>query len=109
MGREIVERWRSEEVWEAVVALLNDCKKVNVEVGIQEGDAWIGNLHEDVHGWVANGGGNVFPGPLRTTWATVMPTISKIKGGWVQKLLEGGKRAEGVRLECGCVGVDDGF
>ncbi len=109
VGREIVERWRSEEGWEAVIALLNECKRVDVKVVIQEGDAWIGNLNGDVHEWGANGGGNVLPGPLRTRWASVMPAISKIKGGWVQKLLEGGDRAEGVRLEYGCVGTDDGL
>lgn len=108
VGREIVERWRSEEGWEAVIALLNKCKRIDVRVVIQEGDAWIGNLNEDVHGWGANCGGNVFPGPLRTRWASVMPAISKIRGGWVQKLLEGGERAEGMRLEYACVGIDDG-
>jgi len=84
VGREIVEKSRGEEGGEVVLALLNDCVRVDVEVRIQEGDAWIGNFDGDMHGWVANGGGNDFPGPLRTRWG-----ISKGEGGWVQKIVGG--------------------
>lgn len=109
VGREIVEKWRRKEGWEAVIALLNDCERVDVKVRIQEGDVWIGDFNGDIHGWIANGGGNVVPGPLKTRWGSVKPVISKGKCGWVHKLLDSGERGEEVRLEFCWLGIDDGL
>lgn len=103
MGREIVEGWRREEGWEVVVAMLSHCRKVNVKVRIQEGDVWIGDGAGGMEGWLANGGGdvgNVFPGlSTGTRWGEVKPVRNQGREGWVQRLLQGGERGEGVRLE----------
>lgn len=109
VGREIVERRRREEGWDAVVGLLNDCVRVDVKVKIHEGDVWVGKFNGEMHGWTANGERRVFPGPLRTAWGSVMPVINKGRGGWVQRLLEASQRSEGVRLEFCWSGTDDGM
>ncbi len=79
------------------MAMLSHCNKVHVRVRLQEGDVWIGNRRGAAEDWRAKGG-NVGPG-FGMMWGVVMPVGGDVKEGWVKKLLEGGERGEGVRLE----------
>lgn len=97
VGREIVEDWRREEGWECIMAMLSHCNKVHVKVRLQEGDVWNGNRRGAAEDWRAKGG-NVGPG-FGMMWGVVMPVGGDVREGWVKKLLEGGERGEGVRLE----------
>lgn len=103
VGREIVESWRREEGWENVIKMLNHSKKISVKVIIQEGDVWIGHGQGATSAFLAYGG-NVGPG-MMTQCGIVMPVCSR-KNGWMQKLLQGGDRGDGVQLElewCECL------
>ena len=67
VGREVVESWKRLEGWEAVVRMLDGCKRCVVRVNVREGDVRIqaGEDGGGDGGWLANGG-NV--GPLG--WGT---------------------------------------
>ncbi|MCJ1276344.1 hypothetical protein MMC21_004149 [Puttea exsequens] len=97
-GREVVEPWRREDGWEAILKLLAGCQKIHVRVSVQEGDVWV--AEDEVGGqeaWLANGG-NVTPS-FMAGWGFLVPIRVTGRDGGVKRLIEGVERAEGVELE----------
>ena len=102
VGREIVESWRRLEGWEAVVRMLDGCKRCVVRVNVREGDVRIqaGEDGGGDGGWLANGG-NVGPlgwGP-QGVWGVVELVNCRGRDGCVRGLMEGSLRGEGMRVE----------
>ena len=94
VGREIVEGWRRQEGWGNIMAMLKHCKKVRVEVMLQDTDVWIGNSTSSL---MAHGG-NVGSG-FGMLWGVMMPDGEEGKQEWANRLLEIEVKGEGVTVD----------
>ena len=92
-GREIVDNWRREAGWEALMSILNHSGRLDVRVKIHEGDC-------GMQGWLPYGGGNTSPGlPFNNNMGDLVPVMNQGRGGWIHKLMESAIDSKNIRVE----------